>query len=607
VPGFTVFHRDLQFVAGVRGLNANDNEKISLLLNGQNINGVMEPDFLNGPMNLDNIERVEIVVGPSSLFQQADTLAATINMITKDVQGVEAIASVGSDLPYSATLMAGKRWSPEKSVSFSFTTERKEGFSAWDPSFRPNLNGSTATGELDVPSFFSVLRGKNGDWTAQAAAYWDQRPELLIDNASPTNNGKYLDQIYTAFLSNEHAWASDLTSIFRADVSLKEQTRENADGSAPAAAVALNAEQLVYTGELGLRYNGFDGQMIQAGVQGSYDDNFNTWFTFVNPPTDNFVKSPLVERDSHAVGFYADDTVAVSDRLKFIGGARVDQNTRLPDLWFLGGRAAVIGRPLESEDWVSKLIYNRAVRFPSAVAALQTWGIDQPATSPSFAQVSPPPASPEILSTYELQQILYLGSSRIQFNVYHQELPNFITWFSPWTNMGNFHGNGGELVVEGQVNKRCTLWANASYNDSKLALFRLPFSNGVIETHHSFTNPEGNIIGSARWIANVGTDVKIMPHLTFSPAARYFTDQAGLDHEADMYVTIRNRMYFDAGLTWDHILGKDADLRLSGQNILDNRGSVASQMNGDTYRPQGADVRLTLDVRFGRTGGRSVR
>ena len=51
VPGFTVFHKDLGFVAGVRGLNANDNEKISLLVNGQNVNGINEPDFLNGPIN----------------------------------------------------------------------------------------------------------------------------------------------------------------------------------------------------------------------------------------------------------------------------------------------------------------------------------------------------------------------------------------------------------------------------------------------------------------------------------------------------------------------------------------------------------------------------
>jgi len=66
VPGFTVFHKDLQFVAGVRGLNSNDNEKITVLIDGRESNGVYEPEFLNGPINLDSLERVEIIVGPSS-------------------------------------------------------------------------------------------------------------------------------------------------------------------------------------------------------------------------------------------------------------------------------------------------------------------------------------------------------------------------------------------------------------------------------------------------------------------------------------------------------------------------------------------------------------
>ena len=91
VPGFCVFHRDLDFVAGVRGLNANDNEKVSLLINGQWCNGAVEFDFLNGPINLDSVERVEVVVGPSSFFQRANTLAATINVITRDVQGAEVV------------------------------------------------------------------------------------------------------------------------------------------------------------------------------------------------------------------------------------------------------------------------------------------------------------------------------------------------------------------------------------------------------------------------------------------------------------------------------------------------------------------------------------
>ena len=56
VPGFTVFHRDLDFVTAVRGLAANDNDKISLLINGQNVNGAHEQDFsLNGPINLESV------------------------------------------------------------------------------------------------------------------------------------------------------------------------------------------------------------------------------------------------------------------------------------------------------------------------------------------------------------------------------------------------------------------------------------------------------------------------------------------------------------------------------------------------------------------------
>ena len=131
VPGFTVFHRDLEYVAGVRGLNANDNEKITLLINSQELNGVAEPNYLNGPINLDNVERVEVVVGPSSFFQRGNTLAATINVITRDVDGSEAVLSAGSALPGSGTYMTGHKWADDDYVSFSFTTEQKTGFDAW--------------------------------------------------------------------------------------------------------------------------------------------------------------------------------------------------------------------------------------------------------------------------------------------------------------------------------------------------------------------------------------------------------------------------------------------------------------------------------------------
>ena len=569
VPGFTVFHKDLQYVAGVRGLNANDNEKITLLINGQNLNNVNEPEFLNGPINLDNVERVEVVVGPSSFFQQANTLAATVNVITKNVDGVETIAATGSKLTYDTTLMAGHHWAPDQFLSFSFTTEAKRGFSAWDSDFAPNLAGKHLTGELDWPSFFGVLNGQCGELSGQIVAYRSTWPELLIDKGDPANNGVFTDQFYSVFLKDEHPWTDSLTSIAMFGVTLKEQTRLN-DGGTPLNAVQLSIKQWNYTGELGLRYKGLANHVIQAGVQFSYDNNFDDWYTFNDRATgENIPKTELFSKDTSAVGFYIDDTIQATRWLKFVEGVRIDRNGRIAgDRWFPGARSAIIVEP--TSFWISKAIFNRAVRMPSALAALNdVWGSNHLSTAPSFSQFSPQAQNPEILSTFELQNIFNFGSTRLGTTVYHQELENFITWESPHTNVGNFRGNGVELNLRTPIGEQVTFWANGSWNDSKLNLFRLPLkAGGGVETHHAYTNPEHHIIGSAKYTANAGLDCKIAEHWTFSPSLRYFTGQAALKFEAN------------------------------GYNLLANRKPVASQITADTYRPSGASVVFTVDLRF---------
>ena len=149
------------------------------------------------------------------------------------------------------------------------------------------------------------------------------------------------------------------------------------------------------------------------------------------------------------------------------------------------------------------------------------------------------------------------------------------------------------------IHPRFTVWANGSWNDSTLNLYR-PILNpsGAVESHHAYTNAEHRIIGSAEYTGNIGFDWKITDHLTLSPSARYFTNQAALDHATNEYKTIRNRFYLDSALTWDHVGGKEFDLRLSGRNLLDNRSPVASQINGDTYHPRGIEGVLTAELRF---------
>ncbi|MEO6786875.1 MAG: TonB-dependent receptor [Chthoniobacteraceae bacterium] len=607
VPGFTVFHRDLGYVAGVRGLNANDNDKITLLINGQNLNGVHEQGLsLNGPINLDSVERVEVVVGPSSFFQQANTLAATINVITRNVDGVEVSSSVGNRLQYSETLMAGHHWAPDKFLSFSFTTEAIKGFDAWNRYFQPNLAGRKITGELFGSSYFGILNGQNGEVTAQAIAYRADWPEFHIDSGSLQNDGVMSEQLYSIFIKDEHPWSSTLTSVVRVDATLKEQTRQNDGGTIPVNSVQQVLHQMVYTGEVGFRYTDFTHQLIQGGVQATYDHNFDNWYTFdSNGQTTS--KTTLFDEDVSAFGFYVDDTIQVTKRLKLIEGVRMDYSSKLPgNQWFPGGRSAIILEP--TPKWTTKLIYNRSVRMPSDLEALnQVWGSSHLDTAPSFANVSSQATSPEILTTFELQNIFYIGKARFAATVYHEELENFISWFAPHSNGGNFRGDGVELNLNAPLSPKIAVWANASWNNAKLDLFNSKLfgaqpqsATGGTESIHAYVNDKGRLIGSAAYTANLGFDITLMDHLTLTPAIRYFTDQAAVENNSNnpVYKTLRNRYYLDAALTWDHVGGRDMDLRLSARNLLNNREPVASQQQADTYRPSGIEVLFTVALRF---------
>ncbi|MCC5946026.1 MAG: TonB-dependent receptor [Bernardetiaceae bacterium] len=106
VPGYFLVEDQDDLISGFRGLAPDNNSKVMLLLNGQNLN----TEFFWGPAdailnsgNFEYIERVEVIRGPGSVTLGQGALLGVINIVTSkgNTQDSDKIAEV------SATVEAG--------------------------------------------------------------------------------------------------------------------------------------------------------------------------------------------------------------------------------------------------------------------------------------------------------------------------------------------------------------------------------------------------------------------------------------------------------------------------------------------------------------------
>ncbi len=590
VPGFTVFFNELMYTAGVRGLNSNDNEKITLLINGYEANGVNEPNFLNGPINLDSVDRIEVIVGPSSLFQQANTLAATVNVITKKPVNAEFVLAVGSEQNLGASVLLGKKWDEDNYISALLSYEEKEGFDAWDENNKAVLAGRDITGKTE-PGYFVTLEGKASAWWAQVVAHKSRIPELQLSGAGPNNTPFLTDQMLQLDMAHTYAWSAGLTSKIRLGIASKQQQRENEGGFPPDGGLEQTISQRDYKAEYGMEYSGFKKHFIQAGLQYTYEDNYNSFYTVDNS------KTSLYDKNTYGLGAYFSDTWQHTENIKLIFGLRLDKNTLIDDSPYIGGRFSAIYDV--SERWITKALVNRAVRMPSPLAALnERWGINND-NPPAFAMTSPTAQDPEVLSTYEWQNIFYLGSSRLSGNLYYQELSDFITWVAPHTNAGDYSGYGFEMDYNHDLNDDLSFWLTGTYIDSEFeAFFDLDSDETIIGNEHVQVNGEGEIVGAPNLSFNVGLNYQPGRSVNINGQIRYFTEQTAFSLVEEDFVKLNDRSYVDLAVMWKKVFSASVDLRLSAQNIFDNTDHVATQWSKNQYRPQGRNVLLTAYINF---------
>ncbi|HLP41707.1 MAG TPA: TonB-dependent receptor, partial [Fibrobacteria bacterium] len=255
-----------------------------------------------------------------------------------------------------------------------------------------------------------------------------------------------------------------------------------------------------YSAEVAVQHEIPDKNFFQLGFQGvekqirhNYDfvwdpDKPYTFYSHRRDSLGNLLDSMRLDKmraivkpsETHAAGMYVSNKFKANQYLKIITAFRLDRDEILDagntlffdaDKLYLSPRLAAIVTP--ASDLVLKLMYNRATRLaqaPQATPLNNIWGIENRGLGPDWATQNPTISRPEILNTWEAQLIYYAFDSRLTLNYWHQELSDFTSWFSPWTNVGDFTGNGFEYEIVSPILPGVSLWTNGALSDNNFEI-----------------------------------------------------------------------------------------------------------------------------------------
>lgn len=223
---FVTYDRDYSYL-GVRGFNrpGDFNSRILLLIDGHRLNDNQYDQAglgTEGVVDVDLIDRVEIIRGPSSSLYGTNAFFGVINIITKrgrDIKGMEVSTEVGSRNSYKGRVTYGNRFPNGLEVLFSTSLYDSHGhrrlffkeFNAPETNF-----GIARNGDQDrFPYFFAKLSladlSLQGGFLSREKAY----PTATYGSVFNTSRNRSLDEHGYVDLRYEHDFGQSLSLMTR--------------------------------------------------------------------------------------------------------------------------------------------------------------------------------------------------------------------------------------------------------------------------------------------------------------------------------------------------------------------------------------------------------
>ncbi|MBI3812668.1 MAG: TonB-dependent receptor [Nitrospirae bacterium] len=373
VRGFYVSDDRNYSYLGVRGFSrpGDFNVRILALLNGHTLNDDIYQVFLLGRdsgIDLDIVDRIEIIRGPGSALYGTSAFFAVVNIITKegsDVPGLMASTEVGSYNTNKGILTYGRRRENgmDLLLNASYTRrgqtlyfpEYNDGDPAHDSGFAKNSDGES------VYSFFGKLRYR--DLHLQGILFDRGKEVPTAPYGTVFNAGRYETFNGRYFLELKYApkLTQNLGLMVRA---YDDWYRYKATNPLDYPPLTMNKDYTPgrwYGSELQLDWKVFSWNRLVAGVENQFHQvllkNFDADPSFLYLDT---------RKNFQVYSLYLQDELQLRSNLTVTAGVRHDDYHNYAEKRgrHITPRTALVYEPLDGS--IIKLLYGRAFRVPNS-------------------------------------------------------------------------------------------------------------------------------------------------------------------------------------------------------------------------------------------------
>ncbi len=590
---------------GNRGIVAGENEPYLLLIDGHNMNSIVDKgpdDYPIFPL-ISHIKRVEIIRGPGSTLWGSDAALGIIHLITKDgkdIAGVKTTLDYASeDLYRYANIQYGSDGSdPHQDLMLSFTYAKSDGYPK--EGFVPHENWRPfgLWGPMDKIRDSWELYGKlhQNDFTitTRASDLMDSRLNQSIGAQDQKYNRRRHYFLNIGHLKNFSKTFSLETKVF---TNLMERWQQMAN---PEISPGLNTLDESFSSrennigaELMLRETLFDRHHLLAGcqfVQTEIDPVI--WdATHPRPGTTGTADYRLLvapEDKDQTMALYVEDDWQILNELHLIFGLRVDNNDLREDSTKLLPRFAASWGI--SSRWTAKYMFNTGyVRPPVGKSFLgqqptSMWGLPSLGVEKS-----------EEVQSHDLQLIYHRTRFQGTLTGYYTTFDNAFNFFGRtvdteagpviplYVNSNKISSYGLEFDFHHKISNLFDWYGNYAWIIfAEMDTFTGTTTAGVpYDWLNSYLVTDGKALTQFphhTW--NLGVNFfldgvfKLLPHSSLNVHYRGWTDMwAEKPDFPGTYLRLGPEHFVDVNLLFKNIATEKLDISLYAKNVLDNDDS----------------------------------